>query len=292
MKTETRLERYRDADRWPTSESLAAMLESQFGALAAVRAALPSLTCAVEAATGRLGRNGRLIYAGAGASGRLGVQDGVELYPTFGWPHDRLVYLMAGGSEALVQSQEGAEDDAIAAAQAVGALKVTVHDVVIGVAASGTTRYTRGVIETAKGLGALTIGLANNSEAPLLKEAEIGVLLDTGPEFLSGSTRMIAGTAQKIALNMFSTQLMIALGRVYDGLMVNVVATNDKLVERSKQMVVTITGASYEAASKAYEEGNRNVAAAVLILDGLTPDAAAQKLAETGGDLRKARGQT
>jgi N-acetylmuramic acid 6-phosphate etherase len=290
MDTEGRLERYRDADRWPTGESLAAMLDNQFAALAAVRGALPQLAAAARAAAARLGDGeGRLIYAGAGASGRLAVQDGVELHPTFGWPHDRLVYLMAGGEAALVRSLEGAEDDAEAGSTAVEALRPGREDVLIAVAASGSTAFTRAAQAAARAGGALTIGIANNPDAPLLAEAEIAVLLHTGPEFLAGSTRMTAGTAQKIALNLLSTQLMIELGRVYQGLMVNVVPANAKLVQRSHRIVQAIVGCSLDAAAEAWERAGRDIRLAVLLLDGLDQEEARARLAQARGDLRRAR---
>lgn len=289
MDTEGRLERYRQADRWPTGESLAAMLDGQQAAFVAVRNALPALTEAVQAAAGRLGEAGRLVYVGAGASGRIAVQDGVELWPTFGWPNERLLYLVAGGAEALTQSREGAEDDGEGAKALIAEHRTGPGDVVIGVAASGTTAFTRGAVVEARGRGALTIGIANNPEAPLLVEAELAVLLHTGPEFLAGSTRLAAGTAQKIALNLFSTQLMTELGRVYDGLMVHVVATNAKLVQRSQGIVRAIAGCTDTAAAEAYERAGRNVALAVLLLDGLPLEQARQRLAKAGGDLRRAR---
>jgi N-acetylmuramic acid 6-phosphate etherase len=291
MDTETRLERYRDADRWPTEESLAAMLDSQFAAFAAVRGALPALAEAARGAADRLRDDGggRLVYAGAGASGRLAVQDGVELHPTFGWPNERLVYLLAGGDAALVRSVEGAEDDGDAGAAAVAELHPGRADVLVAVAASGTTAFTRAAQATARRAGALTIGLANNPEAPLLAEAEIAVLLRTGPEFLAGSTRMAAGTAQKIALNLFSTQLMIELGRVYQGLMVNVVPSNAKLVARSHRIVQAIAGCGLDAAAEAWERAGRDIRLAVLLLDGLDRADADAALARAQGDLRQAR---
>jgi N-acetylmuramic acid 6-phosphate etherase len=290
METERRLERYRYADRWPTEESLGAMLDNQQGALFAVRQALPSLAAAVQAAAARLrDGDGRLAYVGAGASGRLAVQDGVELYPTFGWPHERLLYLIAGGEAALVQSREGAEDDGDAGRDAIAQRGIGAGDVVFGLAASGTTAYTRAAVMAARERGALTIGMANNPGAPLIAEAEHGVLLDSGPEFLAGSTRMTAGTAQKIALNLFSTQLMTALGGVYDGLMVNVVAANAKLVERGRRMVQLITGCSAEGAREAHEEADHDVKLAVLLVDGLSLAAARQELRAAKGDLRLAR---
>lgn len=290
--TERRLERYRDADRWPVEEALAAMLDNQQGAFVAVRNALPDLAAAVTAAAGRLAARGRLVYAGAGASGRLAVQDGVELHPTFGWPHERLAYLVAGGEEALVRSVEGAEDDVAAGRGGAGALRLGRDDVVVAVAASGGTAFTRGVQEAARGAGALTVAFANNPEAPLLAEAERAVLLHTGPEFLAGSTRMTAGTAQKMALNLFSTGLMMRLGRVYQGLMVNVAAANAKLVRRSERMVATIAGATPGAAAEAFAAAGRSVPLAVLLLDGLPAADARARLAMAGGDLRRARGES
>lgn len=289
--TERRLERYRDADRWPVEEALAAMLDNQQGAFAAVREALPALAAAVTAAADRLQARGRLVYAGAGASGRLAVQDGVELHPTFGWPHERLAYLLAGGERALVHSVEGAEDDHAAGCLRMAALRPTRDDVVMTVAASGTTAFTRGVQRAARDASALTVALANNPEAPLLAEAEHGVLLRTGPEFLAGSTRMTAGTAQKMALNLFSTGLMIRLGRVYQGLMVYVAPANAKLLARGRRMVTAITGAAPEAAAAAFEAAERSIPLAVLLLDGAAPDEARRRLADAGGDLRRARGE-
>lgn len=289
METERRLERYRDADRWPTDESLAAMLDNQMGAFVAVRQALPRLAEAARTAAARLRGTGRLIYVGAGASGRLAVQDGVELFPTFGWPVERLAFVLAGGEAALVRSIEGAEDDAEAGRGAMLALTPASCDVLVAVAASGTTAFTRAAQAAARAAGALTIAMANNPAAPLLAEAEIPILLDTGPEFLAGSTRMTAGTAQKIALNLLSTQLMIELGRVYQGLMVNVVPANAKLVARSQRIVQAIAGCTAEAAAEAWEHAGRDIRLAVLMLDGLDPEAARRRLDEAEGDLRRAR---
>ena len=290
MDTERRLERYRSADRWPTEEALGAMLENQLGALLAVRRALPALTAALQAAAERLRQSqGRLVYVGAGASGRLAVQDGVELWPTFGWPHERLLYLIAGGEAALVQSREGAEDDEAAGRGLITEHRIGAGDVVVGLAASGTTAFTRAAIVEARGRGALTIGMANNPGAPLLAEAAHGILLDSGPEFLAGSTRMTAGTAQKIALNLFSTQAMTELGRVYDGLMVNVVASNAKLVERGRRMVQAITDCSEKEARDAHAAAGHDVKTAVLMVDGLSRDEARACLARAQGNLRLAR---
>ncbi len=290
MSTEAGLARYREAETWPAEEALAAMLDSQGMALFAVRQAIPALAAAVAAASGRLRQGaGRLVYAGAGASGRLAVQDGVELYPTFGWPHERLATLVAGGDAALTRSVEGAEDDEAAGRAAAEALRLGPTDVLLAVAASGGTRWTCAVQVAARQAGALTVGLANNAGSPLLLGAEHPVLLATGPEFLPGSTRMAAGTAQKVALNLFSTRLMTELGRVYRGLMVNVVASNAKLVARAQRIVAALAGVSEEAAADAYAAAEGDIKLAVLMLDGLERPAAQARLDAAGGDLRRAR---
>jgi N-acetylmuramic acid 6-phosphate etherase len=290
MSTEAGLARYRDAETWPAEEALAAMLDSQGMALFAVRQAIPALAAAVAAAAARLrDGTGRLVYAGAGASGRLAVQDGVELHPTFGWPHERLVTLVAGGDAALTRSVEGAEDDAAAGRLAVAAVRLGPADVVLAVAASGGTPWTCAVQAAARQTGALTAGLANNAGSRLLLEAEHPVLLATGPEFLPGSTRMAAGTAQKVALNLFSTRLMTELGRVYRGLMINVVASNAKLVARAHRIVAALTGATEAVAANAYAAADGDIGLAVLMLDGLGRMAAQARLDAAGGDLRRAR---
>ena len=289
MDTEDRIERYREAETWQTEKSIRAMLNHQLAAFTAVRDALPALAAAAEAAAARLSRGGRLVYAGAGSSGRLAVQDGVELHPTFGWPRERLRYLIAGGERALVESIEGAEDDAAAAVAAVDGLSLGDADVLVAVAASGRTTYTCAVQRRARVAGALTIGVANNPDTPLLAEAEIPVLLATGPEFLPGSTRMTAGTAQKIALNLLSTQTMMALGRVYEGFMVDVVPSNAKLVARAKSIVQALTGTTPAQAGALWERAGGDLKLAVLLADGFALDEAKARLEAAGGNLRQAR---
>lgn len=290
MDTEKTLRRYRDAASWPPEEGIAAMLDNQFAAFAAVRLAIHSLAAAAVAAAERLQNpEGRLVYAGAGASGRLAVQDGVELRPTFGWPADRLVYLVAGGEPALTRSIEGAEDDAGTGIQQAAALNLTATDVLVAVAASGTTRYTLAVQHTARQAGALTIAMANNPAAPLLEAAEHPILLHTGAEFLAGSTRMTAGTAQKIALNLFSTRLMTELGRVYEGHMVDMVPSNAKLIDRAHRMVAAITGVPLPRAAIAWDQAGGSVKTAVLMLDGLSRTAAEARLSAAAGRLDRAR---
>jgi len=288
MSTEAMSPRTIGLDSWSTHDILDAMAEGQLAAAAAVRAALPALAAAAEAALPRLRERGRLVYVGAGTSGRIAVQDGAELPPTFNWPLDRLVLIMAGGETALLRSVEGAEDDEQAAAAAVAQHRIGAAGVVIAVAASGTTPFTRKLQAVAREAGALTIALANNRDAPLLQGAEYPVLLETGPEVIAGSTRMKAGTAQKAALNLLSTLIMVRLARVYDGLMVDMQATNIKLVARAERMVRHVTGADAASARAALERCGGHVKTAVLVVRGLTPEAARAALAAADQDLRKA----
>src|SRR5262245_20522311 len=198
MNTERLSPRYAEIDSWEPADALDAMIDGQFGAVAAVRAARSEIEAAAKAMEARLRYRGRLIYVGAGTSGRLAAQDGAELMPTFSWPRERLVLLMAGGPSAFTQSVEGAEDQAEAGAELIREHKVDGHDVLIAVAASGTTPFTLAALREAKRAGALTIGITNNDDTPLLNEADHPIWLDTGAEPIAGSTRLIAGTAQKI----------------------------------------------------------------------------------------------
>lgn len=284
--TEDRNAQFIDIDRWPTGAAIGAMLDGQIAALNAVRPAVDAMALAAEAAAARLARGGRLAYAGAGTSGRVAVQDGVELGPTFGWPAHRLVYLMAGGMSALASSAEGAEDDGPAARAALDAAGIGPDDVLIGVAASGRTPFTLAAIDYGRSAGALTIAIANNADTPLLHAAEHGLLAATGSEIIAGSTRMQAGTAQKAMLNMLSTAIMLRLGRVYQGLMVDMQISNDKLLARAQHMVATISGCSAPVAADALETAGRNIKTAILIARGATPDAARADLARHQGQLR------
>jgi len=283
--------RYSGIDLWKTSDVLDALIEGQFGAVAAVRAARASLEGAALAMEGRVRYRGRLVYVGAGTSGRLAVQDGAELMPTFNWPEERLVLLIAGGKDALVRSVEGAEDEVSHAERVVREHVIDGKDVLIAVAASGTTPFTLACMREAKARGALTIGIANNPGTPILQESEHPILLDTGPEPIAGSTRMKAGTAQKIALNLLSTLLMISLGRVYDGLMVDVQALNEKLVGRSEDMLIRIAGCDREAARDALQRAHGSVKLAVMLLHGCTPDEGVRLLDRAQGRLRSALAQ-
>ena len=268
--------RYAELDSWPTAQMVAAFYEGQLAAAAAVQTALPVIARAVDDAAQALARGGRLVYAGAGTSGRIGVQDGAELTPTFNWPAERVVFLMAGGMEALVRSVEGAEDSEADGARAVAEAKIGANDVVIGLAASGTTPYTVGVLRAARDTGAVTVGVANNPGAPLLQAVRHPILVITGSEAIAGSTRMKAGTAQKIVLNLFSTALMVKLGRVFCGLMVHMQATNAKLRQRAKTIVSGIAGCTRADATRHLAAANGEVKLAVLLALGMSADDAAR----------------
>ena len=288
METERVSPRYSDIDLWEPGDILDALIESQMAAVAAVRPALPAIECAAEAMQARLSGDGRLIYVGAGTSGRLAVQDGAELIPTFNWPQDRLLLLMAGGKEALLQSAEGAEDEIDQAARLVRQHRIGAADVVIAVAASGTTPFTVSCMREAKRRGAFAIGIANNRSTPLLMEADCPIWLDTGPEPIAGSTRMKAGTAQRVALNLLSTLLMIRLGRVHEGLMVDVQAINAKLIGRSENILRRLSGRSEHEVREALQSAGGNVKKAMLILHGCTAEKADALLEQAGGRLRTA----
>ncbi len=264
------------------------MIEGQFAAVASVRAARGSIEQAVATMELRLAEGGRLVYAGAGTSGRLAVQDGAELMPTFSWPANRLILLIAGGSQALLQAVEGAEDEAGQALALVREHGIGADDVLIAAAASGTTPFTLACLRGAKAAGALTVGLANNPGTPLLAEADHAIFLDTGAEPIAGSTRMKAGTAQRIALSLLSSLLMIRLGRVYEGLMVDVQATNQKLARRSEAILTHLTGRSGEEAADALTRAEGSVKLAMLLLQGCRPEEGKALLDRCGGRLRTA----
>lgn len=288
MDTERLSPRYQGIDLWDPADILDGMIEGQFAAVAAVREARSQLEDAALAVAARIGTEGRLVYVGAGTSGRLAVQDGAELLPTFNWPQERLLLLIAGGRDALSRSVEGAEDEVEQGAGIVRWNGIDAKDALIAVAASGTTPFTLACMQEAKARGALTVGLANNRGTAILTQAEYPILLDTGAEPIAGSTRMKAGTAQRIALTMLSTLLMIRLGRVYEGLMVDVRAVNQKLMRRSEDMLLRLSGRSPEEVRQALQTANGSVKLALLLLRGCSLDRAASLLAQARGNLRAA----
>ena len=284
--TEASDPRYHGIDEWPADQVLLAVLAAQESAVTAIRLAIPAMALAAEEAAHRLtDPKGRILYIGAGTPGRLGVQDGVELAPTYGWL--RTEFVIAGREKALTQSVEGAEDDAAAAEAQIAALNLTSADVCIAVSASGQTPFTVAACKAAQTAGAQTIGISSNENSPLLQEAEHKVFIASGPEPVAGSTRMNAGTAQKVALNMISTLIMMRLGHVYDGLMVDVQLTNAKLRDRAEKMIATITKCTEDEAVATLEKSGGKVKLAVLIVKGLTPEQGVERLAQNGGNLRR-----
>jgi N-acetylmuramic acid 6-phosphate etherase len=293
MKTESMSPRFADLDLWSTREAVAAMLEGQLAAVAAIAAVGPAIADAADAAADRLRSGaGRLVYVGAGTSGRVAVQDGVELGPTFGWPAERLHYALAGGLGATVASAEGAEDDAAAGAEAMAAGGVGLADVVIGVAASGATPYTLAALRAAGDRGALTIAAACNPDAPLLAASHHRLLLDTGPEVIAGSTRMKAGTAQKVALNLLSTAIMLRLGYVHRGLMVSMRISNQKLHKRGIRIVSELAEIDPAAAEAALAATEGDIKRAVLVGRGASLEESSRLLEAAAGNLRRALAAT
>jgi len=288
MRTEQIDPRYADLDSWSAAEMIAAMYEGQLAAAGAVRAALGAIAAAVEDAVPALKRGGRMVYVGAGTSGRIGVQDGSELPPTYDWPPDRVVFVMAGGLDALTRSVEGAEDNEAAGADAMMNAKIGADDVVIGVAASGTTPFTIAALRAAGTAGAVTVAVSNNAGAPIFAVARHKILAETGPEVVAGSTRMNAGTAQKIVLNLFSTAVMVRMGRVYRGLMVDMRARNAKLRRRAGVIVRQIVGCQAEDAARYIEKADGDLKTAILLGLGLSRSDAAQMLKRHDGNLRAA----
>ena len=255
----------------------------------AVERVLPAITQAVDAAVSQIQKGGRLIYIGAGTSGRLGILDAVECRPTLSVPDDLVIGLIAGGERALTHAVEGAEDDKMAGAEDLRALQLQDNDMVVGIAASGRTPYVIGALEYAGQIGAQTACLVCNPAAPLLDVAQIKIAVTVGPECLTGSTRMKSGTAQKLVLNMLSTATMIKLGKAYENLMVDVNASNQKLVARATRIVMQATHCKQSEAEVALNEANNSAKLAILML--LTNRSAAEAealLGKADGFLRRA----
>ncbi len=264
MSTESIANAYQDLDMWSLEKTIAAIIDSNQRAVEAVQQALPQITRAAEGIMASLKNGGRLIYIGAGTSGRLAMQDAAELPPTFGF--ENTLVLLAGGPQAGNKAQENAEDDFEAAIREIEAANVSKNDVVIGLAASGKTPYTLSGIKRARELGAFTIGIANNANTPLLTESEVGILLETGPEVLAGSTRLAAGTSQKILLNALSTSVLVQLGGAYQNLMVGMRSTNSKLRKRAANMVSLATNVDEVTAQQALERSQGRIREAIVML--------------------------
>ncbi len=259
---------------------------------AAVAKVIPAISQAVDQIAERLRSGGRLFYSGAGTSGRLGVLDASECPPTFNVPPDLVQGLIAGGDRALRTSTERAEDDAALGASDLEARNLSSRDALVGIAASGRTPYVLGGIEYARSKSALTVGLSCTTDSALARAADIAVTPVPGPEVITGSTRMRAGTATKLVLNMLSTGIMIRLGYVYGNLMVNVPPTNEKLADRARRIIATLTGVSYEQAGRLLKEGGSLRVAVLMHKLGLSRGEAEQRLSAAGGSLRAALGDT
>jgi N-acetylmuramic acid 6-phosphate etherase len=278
-------------DEMSVAEIAAAMNQLDFAVPVAIRQALPAITAAIEAAEPGFAAGGRLVYVGAGTSGRLGVLDAAECPPTFHTDPSRVVGIIAGGPRALVEAVEGAEDDRAAGARAVAELGLGGTDTVVGLAASGRTPFVQGALVTARSAGAVAVSLSCRSPAEISELADHPIEVDVGPEILSGSTRLKAGTAQKQVLNMISTALMVRTGRTYGALMVQVAATNDKLRARAVDLVATIAQVGHRAAAEALRVADQEVTtAAVMLVRGEDAASARARLATTGGRLGPAIG--
>jgi N-acetylmuramic acid 6-phosphate etherase len=289
LKTESPSLDHPRLDAYEIIDLVNALADDQRDAVNAVRAATREIAAAVAAAVPRLEAGGRLIYVGAGTSGRLGLLDSVELYPTFSWPRERAIALLAGGRQAVYQAVEGAEDNLEQGATDVHATGTGPEDVVLLLAAAGTTPYVLGALRAARKAGALTIGIANNPGTPLILEAELGITLDTGAELISGSTRLKAGTAQKITLNTFSSAVMVRLKKVYGNLMVDLKPTNAKLIRRAIHLTALATGADEATAQAMLESCQYQVKVAIVALIRKTSVAdAEQRLVAAKGSVNVA----
>ncbi|MCW3814012.1 N-acetylmuramic acid 6-phosphate etherase [Micromonospora sp. DR5-3] len=282
-------DRYAGLDTASVAELAAVMNDADATVPGAVRAALPQIVPAIEGIADRLAAGGRLLYVGAGTAGRLGVLDASECPPTFSTPPELVRAVIAGGPAALFAAQEGVEDDEAAGAQAIADCAITAADAVVGISASGRTPYVLAAVRAARQRGALTVGLSCNADTPLSAAADQAIEVPVGPEVLAGSTRLKAGTAQKLVLNMISTISMIRLGKTYDNLMVDLRVTNAKLRDRAVRIIRRVTGAPRAEAEAALDRADLDVKTAILMLDGPVDGAdPRQRLAASGGRLRKA----
>lgn len=289
LSTETRNPATMDLDCMDPMEIASAMNQEDVHAVASVSEVLPQVAQAIEWATEALQAGGRIIHMGAGTSGRLGVLDAVECPPTFGVSPDVVVGLIAGGQGAFVRAVEGAEDNAALGADDLRGLGVTARDLVVGLAASGRTPYVLGGLHYARELGCKTVAVACNRGSQIGAVAELAIEPVPGPEVVTGSTRLKAGTVQKLVLNMISTGSMVRTGKVYENLMVDVQQTNEKLVTRAQNIVMAATECTRDEAVEALEQADGHVkTAVVMILAGLDARQAREALERTQGHVREA----
>ncbi len=276
-------------DEMTTVEMMALMNQEDQKVPLSIAPIIPQIAAAVDLIADRLRRNGRLIYCGAGTSGRLGVLDAAECPPTFGTDPGQVVGLIAGGREAMFRAQEGAEDDEAAAVSDLTAIALTAADVVVGLSASGRTPYAVSALHYAHSKGAATVAVASSPASPLAKEADVALTALPGPEVIAGSTRLKAGTVQKLILNMMSTGTMIRLGKVYGNRMVDVQATNEKLARRALRIVQEVTGDEEAACQENLNRANGNAKLAILLaLSGLSPEEGKRCLEKSAGRLKAA----
>lgn len=288
LTTERRNEETFGLDEMTVQEACRLMNKEDQKVPQAVEQELATIEKVITQTIACLAKGGRLIYLGAGTSGRLGVLDAAECVPTFGVDPGLVIGLIAGGDKAMTVAVEGAEDSLTLGAEDLQNLNLTADDMVIGIAASGRTPYVIGALDYAKSVGAPTGTIACNKNAAISKHADLAIEVDCGPEFLTGSTRLKSGTAQKLILNMISTISMIGIGKVYNNLMVDVKPTNEKLVERSKRIIMAATEADYETAAAAFEAADQNVKLAiVMILTGSDKQTAKEKLVQANGFVKK-----
>lgn len=284
MITETRNPASVEIDQLPTLEMLRVINQEDQQVALAVSQLLPEITRAVDAIAAAFGKGGRLVYIGAGTSGRLGILDASECPPTYGVSAEQVVGLIAGGHKAILQAVENAEDDTELGAQDLKNIQFCANDVLVGIAASGRTPYVLGAMAHARAVGATVCSISCNPGSPLAQTADISMVAVVGPEIVTGSSRMKAGTAQKLILNMLSTGAMIRTGKVYGNLMVDVEATNAKLVERQKRIVMEATDCERAVAERALAQADNHCKTAiVMILAGLTADEARTRLQSSNG---------
>lgn len=289
LRTEQVDAKFHMLDVMSVSELLHAMNEGDLAVPKAIGEVLPVIEKAISATIKRMQVGGRLIYIGAGTSGRLGVLDAAECGPTFSVNHDQVLAFMAGGEAALIHAVEGAEDDFSAGEHDLASIGLHGNDSVVGIAASGRTPYVLGALAYATRVGALTIGLTSNPNSEISHLVEYAIEVDSGPELIAGSTRLKSGTAQKLVLNMFSTITMIRLGKTFGNLMVDLQITNEKLRDRAKRIVSQATGVSQsEAASALAESGDHVKVAIVMILLGVDAAVARTRLSAADGKVREA----
>jgi len=287
--TERSTSAYADLDLRTTRELVEVINDEDARVAPAVRRAAPELAAAIDAIGERLARGGRLVYVGAGSSGRLALVDAAECGPTFGVPPTQVIAIVAGGGAALAVAQEAAEDDAEGGAADLAAAGIGPDDAVVGISASGRTPYVLAAVRAAREAGALTVALACVPGSELGAATDVEVVIPVGPEVIAGSTRMKAGTAQKLALNTISTISMIQLGKTFGNLMVDLVASNEKLRERARRAVALAAGASDEAAAEALEAASGDAKVAIVtLLSGVDTTTARSRLDAAGGALRKA----